>query len=287
MCGSLKNIIIKPIKSINTQVNEKTKIIIDLKNTKNKRVFFPVLIIRNKNLGLDYRLVLFFKKQQSFSIEWVAKERLFLDSLDFEIISTDFFGLFKKSKTVEIPTSIYVLPLSQMNGNSILELLNRELKQAMFGESSFDLEKIRLYQSGDPVKQIDWKLSSKKQELIFREYEMHQTANALFLFYGVRSFYYEKMLSFFFSLYQTVEKKEYSFLLMGDNINPDKKLDILDFAKIKKSDNPGRIPVIKEELLVIFTPEITGSLTKELAKIDPRKKVQVLEFKEIEGRLLL
>lgn len=285
LLGSLKHMSINPISAINTQVNEKKTVYIELENQKKRRVFFPILIIKNETLNLNYRLVLFFKRKQQISINWLATERLFVENLEFELISTDLFGLFKKSKLVEVPTKIYVLPAHQSNGNSILDLLNSEMKQAMFGEATFDLEKIRLYQFGDPVKQIDWKLSSKKQELIFKEYEMYESADILFLFYGVRSFYYERMLNLFFSLYQEIDKKEYSFRLMGNNIDKEKVLDILDFAKIKGSDDPGEIPSFKEEYLIIFTPEKTGSLIRNMSKIDARKKIQIIEFKEIERSL--
>ena len=266
-----------------TNVGEQNKIHLLIESP--KRVFFPILKIENDTLGISENLFWFYGQRKELVIHWVAKERMKQEFVVFEVSKQDIFGVIKKKESYHVPMNLMVLPLPLRDVSGILNLISPMIGTTLYGENSFDLERLRPYVYGDSFKQIDWKLTSKKQELMYREYEQYERKKVLFLFYGVRSFYFEKMLQVFFSLYLLLDSQDYHFQIKGEGIDSLNDISVEDFASLIKSDDPGSLEEAKADYIVIFTPEITKRLKKELSSFDQGLQIQVISFEEIERSL--
>lgn len=88
----------------------------------------------------------------------------------------DFFRIFRLKVRLYNYRSIYVMPRRY----SMAAQLNRsnsdtstEIKQTVLGIDRNDVSDIRVYEPGDPMKNVHWKLSSKSEELMVKQYNMN------------------------------------------------------------------------------------------------------------------
>ncbi|HCM89769.1 MULTISPECIES: DUF58 domain-containing protein [Vagococcus] len=280
----LKYFIMTPLTPVMVEVGEKREIEFKLLNTSKRNCFFPLLTITCPDLDYKETYYLFSKKDKRLIFVWEAKKRMSLEKVTVEIKSSDLFGLINKRQQLDVEFELAILPSShgEVNYQQVTQLFEKTL----FGERSFDVENIREYQAGDSIKGIDWKLSSKKQILMLREYKQQQLAKTVFIFYGVKSFYFEKSLQVFFSLFQSSKNYDWDFYLMGDNVSQKKIDSPIDFARIKKASDPGSFTSIKEQNIIVITPEVTSKLTKELCKFNQTQKVTVIDYQMIESELI-
>ncbi len=280
----LKYFIMTPLTPVIVEVGEKREIEFKLLNTYKKNCFFPLLTVVCSELDYEETFYLFFKKDKKMTFIWEAKKRMSLEKVTVEITSSDLFGLISKKQQLAVEFELSVLPSTQEDTS--YHQITQLFEKTSFGERSFDVENIREYQVGDSVKEIDWKLSSKKQTLMLREYKQQQLAKTVFIFYGVKSFYFEKSLQVFFTLFQSNKNNDWDFYLMGDNVSQKLVESPIDFARIKKAAYPGEFMTLKEKNIIIMTPEITSKLTKELCKFNQTQKVKVIDYQMIESELI-
>lgn len=266
-------------------VGDKKNITIKLTSQKQRYLFYPVLLLKNEALGINQHLIWNFFKRKELYVEWIPLKRGYYNSLEIEVTSSDFFGLLYKKERLLIEKKIIILPKEFEKIDDLLWLVEPRVQKNLFGQTTFDFERLRLYQSGDSVKLIDWKASSKIQQLIVKEYEMYQPTKAVFIFYGVASFNYEKMLSIYFSLYQNIQSQYCRFVIMEDLDKVIEEPTLEDFSKLTKSENPGRIPETNGEIILVFTPEKTKRLLRELMAHNGKKDVQVIDYQMIKEKI--
>lgn len=283
MFQSVKKVKLKPLNLSSTNVGKKQLIKLQLTTDQKKKVFFPVLIIRCEELEIEERLIFFFKRNYTWQVEWTPKKRAVLESVTIEVISSDFFGFLTKSKTHSQQTRILILPESLSRTERLLKIIPPNFSRNLFGEPTFNLEKIKPYVPGESMKKIDWKLSSKRQELMVKEYEEYETNPLMFIFYGRASKNFESMLAYFYTLYQDVQTKEVSFFLVGDGVSSQESIDIADFSKLEAKESPGTIPYQKNHQIIIFTPRQTKLLDRELDKLPAHTDIQVIDYDLLES----
>ena len=287
MIESVKKLKIKPLNLSSINNGETRDVTLELTSQSKKPLFFPVLIIECKELNLKKVYFLFYQKEKSITFEWKPTERVVLESVVFKITSSDFFSFLVKKSSYQIETNILVLPAKISNTDRLMNLIYPDLKKTVFGESTFNLEKLAPYKPGDSIKKIDWKLSSKKQHLMVREYEEYAENKLMFVFYGRDSKYFEKMLAVFFSIYQTNISKDILFFLVGEGVSKESGIKVEDFSTIRACEDPGEIPYIPNHKLFIFTPRPTKMLDRELSKINGNQPIKVIEYKTIKDEVSL
>lgn len=283
MYQSLKHLSVKPINLVSTHVSESNKITIDIFSKNKKRLFYPILLIQCEQLGIKRQLFLFFKKELSLEVEWIPKKRTQITQLEIEIASYDFFYFFKKSKRTIFDQEVLVLPSSINHTNFVLNQINNYYPSIPFGQNNFDLEKIKGYQPGDSPKKIDWKQSSKRQQLMVREYQVDSEMYWMFVFYGRESKHFESLLAEFFYLYQTIKNPDISFYLVGKGIDSQNDNKTKDFSVIEASEDPGELPSNLRKKMIVFTPRKSKILDRELDKLSPHQIVHVVEYVTLEG----
>lgn len=280
MSQSLKNLKIRPINIVSCHVGEKQSIVINLYNQKKRPLFYPHLSIQCSNLELDDSIFIFFNREYQIVHEWTPKKRGEITEIEIELICYDFFYLFQKSKKIRFNEKALVLPSRVREVNYLNHLLKISNTGTALGHESFDLEKIRAYHPGDSPKKIDWKLSSKQQELMVREYEMYEDKKWLLVFFGRESKYFEALLSDFFYLYEQLKASNISFQLVGKGISSSEVLTNKSFALIEASETPGDLPIEENKQMLIFTPRKTKLLDKALEKLPATQSVQVIEYEK-------
>ncbi|MGX7025377.1 DUF58 domain-containing protein [Vagococcus hydrophili] len=283
--SSLNHLRIDKISPVLAEVGERRHVDFKLRNHQKNRFIYPILTIKCAELDYEERFFLFNSREKRVRFLWEIKERTALESLNFELVSSDLFGLVHKSKRLEVATEIYVLPQTIEKSY----LINTKLKLVetnLFGERSFELENIREYQKGDAPREIDWKLSSKKQTLMLREYQKVQVPKTVYIFYGIKSFYFEKSLQYFYTLFKEDRLSDSNFYLLGEQVDQTKVTSPNDFAKIKKAADPGAFLIPEEKNIIIITPERTAKLNKALQVFSEKQQVCVIDFQEMEKELM-
>lgn len=281
MFQSVQKIEIQPLNLSHVHLGEKRNVTVELESKTNSTLFFPILIIKCSELNLEKNYFFFLKQKKKFSFEWTPKDRTSLKMIEFEIISSDFFSVITKKTKIQFETNILVLPAKIDNMEKVMKIVYPGFRKKLFGEPTFNLEKISPYRTGDSIKKVDWKLSSKKQNLMVRDYEEYEENKLMLVFYGRESKYFEDMLAVFFNLYRLYLSKDILFFLVGEGFSDKEALIIEDFSKIHASENPGEIPHLVNHRMIIFTPRPTKILDKEISKLNTRQKVDVIEYKKL------
>jgi len=86
----------------------------------------------------------------------------------------DFFRMFRVRVDVEQYIRVYVLPrkmLLREDGESAVSDSSRETKKDPHSYEKIEISDIREYRSGDSLKSIHWKLSSKSEDFLVRDYD--------------------------------------------------------------------------------------------------------------------
>lgn len=96
----------------------------------------------------------------------------------------DFFRLFRARVEVENMTTVYVLPrrlsLDETLAQAISDSTTRTVRSPLVVDK-LEVSDIRDYQNGDPLKSIHWKLSSKSENFVVKDYNTG-TANQTVVF---------------------------------------------------------------------------------------------------------
>ena len=92
-----------------------------------------------------------------------------------QLVITDYLGIVQRRCRVDETEKhlLFVLPENIKNGDLLPEgqgtLLADDGDDARKGHTAIDVAEIRLYQLGDPIKLVHWKLSARLDELLVRE----------------------------------------------------------------------------------------------------------------------
>lgn len=212
----------------------------------------------------------YFGQKKSIIIEFTPQKRGIIQSEEIEVSATDLFGWFERRRNFKVSVNWRVLPAFQLLEKN--HLVQRMLKDS--GEFTYDIKNYRTYQPGDPLKQIDWKVSAKKRELLLKQYDRQTTLAIRLVFYGQASPYFEEMLSLFYSLYKQLGD-QVDYQLIGANLN--RQGDWAEkFALIQPLQEEISLPDWPNQQVFLFVPEIDQSLEQK-----KRQQLTFVDYKSL------
>lgn len=103
----------------------------------------------------------------------------------------DLFRIFRITLNMDVFTSVFVTPrrlFLESDSKSAASDINTDSMKNIVGVDRSELNEIRDYQNGDHMKSIHWKLSSKTQELMVKEYAMN-SGKTVYIFVDLAAHY--------------------------------------------------------------------------------------------------
>lgn len=221
----------------------------------------------------------YFGQEKKLHMNWKPIQRGIVENQIIFLKTSDFFRLFVKQRQIVLPVEWIILPESHVLINEAIVALEKITNKKSYGEISYTLKNYREYREGESTKQIDWKISSRMETLMMREYEIDEPAQWLFVFYGIESIHFEAMLSLFYTLFRTY-KTSARFMLIGAD-GPKSQLNALaDFAKIQPVIDLPEIPYRQSESVCVFVPESTEAL----ATLFQSNRFHLISYEAIIGK---
>ncbi|WP_177165649.1 DUF58 domain-containing protein [Isobaculum melis] len=228
------------------------------------------------------------KKTEAIYFQQVVLKRGCYQHNALLIEAGDPFGLIVKHKKLQLTQAILVYPayLATIKEEIIKKMI--VLKPALFQRndlSDFQLKNIRPYQLGDPIQQIDWKISAKQQDLYTKEYEQEKNESSYaVIFYGLSHGSYEGLLSACYSVYDQLQAKQKVALYLLGQFDSQETIsyEVAGFAKIKPSKHVEQlIPSLKEgsfkqQHLLIFTPSFTQALKEFVTQYSGKEAIFII-----------
>lgn len=173
------------------------------------------------------------------------------DTVRIETVGADFFGFFhqQSKRKIAVDIDIYpeIVPLYKLSNHPEIR---RYLKV-----NAPEIRQIRDYMFQDPMKNVDWKASFRRDKLMVKEYEKESEPRLHLIFIGYQSPMFEQLLSVAYSaLIEWQSQLEVRMdLIGGDSFltiepNPDKAAL---FAEWQQMDlKHGKAIVFAQEALV-------------------------------------
>lgn len=282
---SLNKIQVTLEESIQTQINKETPL--PLQVFKYRPTLLPIpklsLLFQNQEQTLT------FYRGESIRLEvlWLPTARGAYNGLPLTLTSQELWGFFRKRRQMKIQQEILILPEYRPEVLSLMTLFEKKPRKYTYGESNFTIRNYRNYQQGDSLKHIDWKLSSKQQELIYREHETEQQQELTLLFWGESHPAFEDTLAIFFSLQNLLLKKmPFQQLLIGEGLDSPYQIHAGAFAAIQPFITvPEPLPKISGRQVIIITPAVSQSLEVYLESLTPSNMLQVYTYHDLIQRL--
>ncbi|MHC5228910.1 DUF58 domain-containing protein [Enterococcus sp. LJL99] len=227
-------------------------------------------------------LPLYTGKKKMIEIDFTPSQRGIFETLSLTMKSFDLLDFFSKTSFYQVKGPFMVLP--EYKHELALELkkqlvLSSTSFRNTLGQPTTMIRTFRTYQPGDALKVIDWKQSSKKGELIVKEYE-HETENTFRLvFYGVVHEQFETILAIYYSFSHVLSTQtKFKETILADKQEQQDRDSL--FASMRPIE-PRLLPTFPTgEKLLIFAPELTEPLTTQLLELANRNEVSVIAFKE-------
>lgn len=214
------------------------------------------------------------------SFYWTPEARGLFSELPIFFYSTDFVQLLSKESIQPLTGPFPVLPKleTELASSVIQKILTVQSNfYAPFGQHTFLIRDFRSHQAGDPLRSIDWKQSSKRSELIVKEYEYEQEQESCLIFYGQRHVQFEKLLSIYYSMIQLLDgKMSYTTQLLADY--PAETLNEDLFAVLQPFVEEPYMPAYSNKKLLIFAPEQTEKLQNHLQVLDRTNEIILITF---------
>ncbi|KAF1298859.1 hypothetical protein BAU15_14350 [Enterococcus sp. JM4C] len=239
-------------------------------------LFFSWLTFHVPNEKRQQTLATYLGQRTTIDLSLTPMSRGWLKKQPIEQIGGDLFGWFEKKRLRDLSVDWLILPAHHPAGEAILAELSTLIYQDYSGESTYLIKNYRAYQQGDSLKQIDWKTSSRKQELILREYERTDSVKWTFVFYGIASPYFEETLSLFYTIAEAYQKKA-EFILVGEGLTDERIGSLENYATIQPLENLVSLPEKKGRRMCLFLPE----LSDELANVGITKSMPMLVYSQL------
>ncbi|WP_170924887.1 DUF58 domain-containing protein [Candidatus Enterococcus clewellii] len=214
------------------------------------------------------------------SFHWTPETRGLFSELPVFFHSTDFLQLLSKGSIQALAGPFSVLPkLEKERANAVIQKIVTVQPNfyASFGNRTFTIRDFRSHQTGDPLRLIDWKQSSKRNELIVKEYEQEQEQEACLIFYGQKHARFEELLSVYYSMMHLLDGKiSYTTKLLADY--PVETLNENLFAVLQPFSEEPYMPTYSNKKLLIFAPEPTERLQNHLKALGRTNEVFLITF---------
>jgi len=258
LIGSLQNLEFSAPRYLSTHVDEAVSIEITMNKRPKKILWLIACKVSSSQYVEDFTYLFYHGQKKTLQVTWQPYTRGIVQKQMMHITASDLFGWFKKESVRTFTVDWQVLPAVHPLGKVAAGFFQKQLtfNKQNFGEPSFKIKKFRPYQPGDRLSQIDWKLSSKQQELVLREYEQEQPIEIIFLFYGKNSSSFEAMLSLFYSLWQEFQGERARFVLLGEHGASPTNLTKQDFSSIQPLNEEVELPDFEGKQIILFIPEI-------------------------------
>ena len=271
---------------IETEVNDTLKIPLEVSKKTNFPLLFLELAFKENTPKINDIFYFYYGQKKLVTAEWKPEQRGYHSSINLMVFANDIFGIFTKKKKIEATTNLFVLPKRQEL--RMLAHFQRKIQRTSFGDNDFSIKNYRSYELGDDIKKIDWKLSSRQQEIILKEYHYHQEVDWVFVFYGQQDRYFEETLAFFFNLQEQLELSENQVVLLGENTS-DLELN-KRIARIEPLKSTQKIPVFRNHKILLFTPLLTKELTQQLQDLPQKQAIEIVTYQDLlqlesEGRV--
>jgi hypothetical protein len=282
---SLNKIQVTLEESIQTQRNQETPLPLQVFNYRPTLLPIPKLTLRFQ----EQEQTLTFYRGESFRLEvlWLPTARGVYSGLPVTLTSHDLWGIFKKKRILQLQQELLVLPENKPEVISLLTLFEKQVRKYTYGEPNFTIRNYRNYQQGDSLKHIDWKLSSKQQELIYREHEMEQQQELTLLFWGESHALFEETLALFFSLHNLLYKKiAFQPVLIGEKLASPYQVRAGAFAAIQPfTATPQQLPKISGHHVIILAPVISSALEAYRETMVRGNTLQIYTYQDLIQRM--
>ncbi|EOT28967.1 DUF58 domain-containing protein [Enterococcus saccharolyticus] len=282
LLGSLRRLKLVSREELLLQMGESAKLSFEI----TKRGSYPLVFIQMKLMSTAFPSTIslyFFQGKKQLQTMWSPAERGYFQKVPIQVTSSDFFGWFQKKRILEMEMNGFVLPQFSVEADTVVAYFQQVLHQSTYGESSFTVKNYRPYRMGDALKQIDWKVSSRQQELIYREYQQYQTSEWVFIFYGQDSFYFEEMLGIFYSLHR--QFPQFTTILIGENVPMVETNDLRQYALIQPLIAPQVLPEFHQKRIFLFTPQYSEALEEQVTHLQRDNQLTVYTYKELMAKL--
>lgn len=279
LIGSLQNLEFKASHYLLAHVDEIVPVEITMNKQPKKLLWLMVCKVSSPQYLEDFTYSFYYGQKKSLQITWQPYTRGIVQKQTMHITASDLFSWLKKESTNSFTVHWLVLPAVHPLGKVAANFFQKQLilNKQNFGEPSFKIKKFRPYQSGDRLNQIDWKLSSKQQELVLREYEQEQPIETIFLFYGKNSASFEAMLSLFYSFWQEFQKDKSRFVLLGEQGASSTNLTQEDFSTIQPLNEEVELPDFGKKQIIHFIPE----MNQQAEVFSASRWVQVYDYQQL------
>jgi hypothetical protein len=276
--GSLRRLQLTTSEQLMMHLGEQAELTLEI----TKRRQYPLILFQTEISSVFFKQSIFFyffNTQKNVQVSWLPEQRGYYQKLPVQVISRDFFGWFQKKQTLELNMTSFVLPEFSNSAETAISYFQQILQRSSYGEPSFTVKNYRPYRAGDALKQIDWKASSRQQELIYREYQQFQTSEWIFIFYGQDSFYFEEMLSVFYSLQR--QFPQIPAVLLGKKSDAFAENDLRQYALIQPLKASQSLPDFHQKRIFLFTPKYSEDLEQQIASLQQDNQVTVYTYKEL------
>ncbi|MCD5000949.1 DUF58 domain-containing protein [Enterococcus saccharolyticus] len=281
LMSSLKRLFVESPNLV-TEVNQAQAVSFAIKKSSARLLFFPYVTLTGKQLHPEKK-IWFFHKNSLIEVVWTPKKRGNYSEVVVTLVASDLFDWLQKRRKISVPVSWMVLPMQYPYADKLQILFQRILQQNENGENDFSIKNYRPYQPGDALKHIDWKLSSREDELMWREYQMYQKSDWILVFYGQKSIYFEEMLTVVYTLFQQWHLTSRQLKLLGNQIEQTDEL-LQQFAQIEPFETPPEI-VKEKKKMIVFVPEKSDNLIEALvATANPFEIYTYQDIKRLEGQ---
>lgn len=174
-------------------------------NTKSKWRWYP--FITTKLVGKDIQLrskptSIFFSEQSDFEYDTQNMTRGVYAITEIQVSLSDPFSILSREMSYPVDIELVIYPEKRMFE---AESLHQNLMYYFLGDhqfapnETFDLNHIRDYVPGDLPNRIDWKLSSKKQNLQYRVYDLEMPVPPRLVLLAQEHETFEYLLSVFYT----------------------------------------------------------------------------------------
>ncbi|AYW45965.1 DUF58 domain-containing protein [Tetragenococcus koreensis] len=258
LVGALQNIQFSAQSYLLVHAGKSVPVKIKMRKHRGKILWLANLQLSSSQYLETFTYLFYHGQQKQLRVTWKPQARGPVKKQTIHLVGSDLFGWFKKEAIHRFTVDWLVLPPVHPLNKQASYFFQKKLSSNAqnFGEHSFKIKKFRPYQPGDRLGQVDWKISSKQQELILREYEQKEPSETILLFYGANSPYFEHLLSLFYSLWQELLNQDVRFVLLGQQVSDQMRITEEDFAFIQPLEQEVKIPDFGQKQVILFVPEI-------------------------------
>lgn len=251
-----------------------------------KKVFFPLLEISlAADDGAVYQASSYRGQRVVCRFDLGPRKRGVYSALSVQLQQFDWFNLFTRQQKRQLPTEWLVLPAEKHQAADFAKEIQQQLRRQAYGEPQYTIKGYRAYQSGDPLKWIDWKISARQQAPILRQWEHLEEVQTVLLFWGEADAQFEAALSFFYSLQKTVGQDRKWQILLLDRHGPHEN-SLRAFAELTPfEENAPAVPPFANRHFIVVAPALSEHLQQQVKQWEKRNRVTVYDFSQFPKNL--